>query len=158
LSVNERLLSIFSKVLCSVGGGITKPFYFGLCFYCAVFIFNVDFCTFYCPAASFVIVLSDPSAASTMSCVTGLVSQDGTSMGSKSSFISVSRTPDRVGRQAMCCEAAESCNFQATNALSGLKPRNLAVSGLCGVKRLIFAVFRAGQRAVRCETAEPCGF
>jgi len=79
LSVNERLFSSVSKVTCSVGGEITKSFYLGRCVYCASFIFNVDFPAFYSPAASFVIVLSDPSSASTMSCVTGLVSQDGKS-------------------------------------------------------------------------------
>ena len=67
------------------------------------------------------------------------------SMASKSSFISETLTSDRVGRQAMRCEAAESCNFRRRDALCDVNPWDLEVSGLA-------------RRAVPRETADLCGF
>ena len=97
------------------------------------------------------------------------------SMDSKSSSISVSFAPDRVGRQAICCETAESCNFQAMRSTVRVLTRGALrflgwptgsaawnrwslrffgrVDELFGVKPRNLAGFRAIRRDVRCATA-----
>ena len=97
-------------------------------------------------------------------------------MGSKSSFISVSLIPERLGRQAVRCEATESCNFQAKRRTVRLLTRGTLrfpgcaawngwslrvfrrVDALFGVKPRNLAVFMAIWRDVRCGKAEICGF